>query len=149
MNPKLHLIVAKSKEWAFLLLQGNLVLIVWTDLLLFLLGNMMIKMWIPLQERYNFRFLFPLMKALLTRKEDGLGFGIWVSISHCTYPFLYFSVGKQDGMWLFLFETSTYNCCFQISNQNRNNVYYIWGWDLRTPLPIFKVDRKQTWCLFC
>jgi hypothetical protein len=70
----------------------------------------------------------------------GLGLEFEFNVLHSTYPFLYLSVGKQDGMWLFLFETSTYNCCFQILNQNHSNVYYIWGWDSRTPLPIFKVD---------
>lgn len=103
----------------------------------------------PSIREVQFLFLFSLMKALLKTKEDGFGFGIWVYILHCTYRFLYFCVGKQDGMWLFLFETSTYNCCFQIWNQNHNNVYYIWGWDSRTLLPIFNVDWKQTWCLFC
>jgi hypothetical protein len=39
----------------------------------------------------------------------GLGLEFEFTLLHCTYPFLYFCVGKQDGIWLFLFETSTYN----------------------------------------
>ncbi len=140
------MIVAKSKEWAFLLLQGNLVLMVWRDLLFCSFW----EIWwskcdsLPIRELL-FLFLFSLNESFTT-KEGGW---VWVwnlSLPYYIVPTLFyiFVLGNKMGYGYFCLKL-----LHTISNQNHNNVYYIWGWDLRTPLPILKVDWKQTCCLFC
>ncbi len=143
------MIVAKSTEWAFLLLQGNLVLIVWREICLCSFWEIWWSKCDFLHKRGTISFSF-FLNETFTKKEGGWFLGLEFEFTYYIVPtFFYISVlGNKMGCGYFCLKllhtivASKFGTRIIIMS-------YIWGWDLRTLLPIFKVDWKQTWCLFC